>query len=704
MAATATMNLDRAAWKEDLDRKHDDDSDDDDDFLDLLTQPVTVKRPRRQPKSTVDDTLNDLFSESTNQHSSLMRLQQSFANSATTPNPSALDSRQMSFRDDSALKETIDQLTQSLVTAEATPSATSPQERFLLKRALEDEACVPYGIIDHSTVPITVRKVYEEDPALLFFYSSSEALEYFQKYIIVEEEEKNVLEDSSPCIGLLRRIHRFFATAVVVAIECGTLWSLQDSWLGILRDGNAILEATQKDGSIDNCTPLLYTLQRRFYQWLTYVAVSADLEDALEEPSRGASKKRLRRMPLLYSLSSDATQFLLAVQEYHRCNQIPLPYGTRSAVSSITLDAFGELLLQYWFRDYESSFQAKIRNIGETSLFEQKRNIRGFANFLSIHENVLAEVEDHDAPNDVVYKALQVLVRCTIHTDMQRVQTVVQRFLLRYTDRIIGLNDPICQGVLDHMISSACIALQGILEIESLNSAVPTWFPVSAAARAAIPMVIDSGRYPTYWRAAFSMKGMEVLLQLPEKNESIVSYVRASLEEETAEWTALYSSSSFCWLSLGAAFVALRQWNQMRQTSQSLDFAKNLAILECITLLFQTGMLLLKEDDTATKKMQASPLRQHRSRTATEFGSFLNARAFLSYLTEFDDLCMQGSNRSSVMLDPLCLRADMLLKYVHLDNLKMKQRLLYIVGDDEFVTEMRQTRISNFFAGDPDPE
>jgi hypothetical protein len=73
-------------------------------------------------------------------------------------------------------------------------------------------------------------------------------------------------------------------------------------------------------------------------------------------------------------------------------------------------------------------------------------------------------------------------------------------------------------------------------------------------------------------------------------------------------------------------------------------------------------------------------------------------------LTAFDDLCLQGSNRSSIWMDPLCLRADMLLKYVHLDNLKLKPRLQYIVGDDEYVTEQRQTKISNFFAGDPDPE
>jgi hypothetical protein len=698
MAATATMNLDRAAWKEDLDRTHDDDSDDDDDdLLDLLTQPVTVKRPRRQqPKSTVDDVLNNLFSESTNQHSSLMRLQQSFANSTTTTTPHPSSSR--SFPDDSALKETIDQLTQSLVTAKATPSATTPKEQFLLKRASEDEACVPYGIVNHSTVPSIARNVHEDDTAALrFFYSSAEALEYFQKHVIVEEEEEEIeFNYSSPCGKLLRRIQRFYATSVVTALEYGTLSSLQEVWLAILRDGNALLEATQKEGGIDSCTPHIYTLHRRFYQWLTYVAVSADLEEASEEPVR--SQKRLRPMPLLSILSLDATQFLLAVQGYHRCHQIPLPYGTRSAVSSITLDSFGELLFQYWFPDEKS------RNSVEEGLpLERKRNIRGFANFIRIHENVLAEVADDGAPNHVVDQALQVLVRCTIHTDMQRVQAVVQRFLLRFTDRIISSTDPICQGVLNHMNSCASTALQGTLEIDEVNTAAPAWLSVSAAARAAIPMGMDIGRYPTYWSAAFAMKAMEILLQLVEKNESIFSYVRAALEVETAEWATLYASSSFCWLSLGTALVALRQWNQMRQSSETHDFAKYLAILECITLLFQTGMLLLKEDETASQ-MHASPLRPHHARAATEFGSFLNAKAFLSYLTAFDDLCMQGSNRSSIRMDPLCLRADMLLKYVHLDNLKLKSRLLYIVGDDEYVTEQRQTKISNFFAGDPDPE
>jgi hypothetical protein len=161
------------------------------------------------------------------------------------------------------------------------------------------------------------------------------------------------------------------------------------------------------------------------------------------------------------------------------------------------------------------------------------------------------------------------------------------------------------------------------------------------------------------------------------------------------------------WLALGTAYCGLAQLNHSVKPDDKdphfdiNDAAKFLSTIECIVLLYQTGMLLLRYDSqtigschsTLPSEMDETsvPLMVNHNCNAPsrannilkEYGTLSNAKYFYTYIELFDDMCENLSR--SVQLKkrathPFYRRADISLTHVHTDFVKVRKRLQYLFG------------------------
>jgi hypothetical protein len=166
-------------------------------------------------------------------------------------------------------------------------------------------------------------------------------------------------------------------------------------------------------------------------------------------------------------------------------------------------------------------------------------------------------------------------------------------------------------------------------------------------------------------------------------------------------WSSLIYSSpssrwSIPWLALGTAYCGLAQlnhsaWFSRRKVGDNTKFhkpednnhhfdindaAKFLATIECIILLYQTGMLLLRYDNQSIGPRHTTITTDKNKTSFKEYGTLSNAKYVYTYIGLFDDMC---TDLRSVLLQkathPLYRRADIMLVYVRTDIQKLQQRL-----------------------------
>lgn len=717
-------------------------SDDDDDILLSTSMFSKPKRSEVRDQKKQQQLLDDVLIESEKHHLSLIRIQQvqrenpdpessknnNNNNHTTTTNENATygDSKpktkdcsrggkESNNNTDNVLQARVQELQQLARHNKANKHAShnhnnndgddafSPEKRRKVQKAVTADQCYRLGlwragsdtrgfVVGGSDAKTNSSSGNNSAKTAIFFYSMDDAMQNLQDILenndVDGEGAGGGENDGPPPPHVLFSLSNTFCKSMAVALERGFLTefllaqSQQGSNKNILVCDNAddIGDAPPQPPPLDSRTVGVC-------RWLQTAAMSAELGDAD-----------------LALLSRAATQTLRSWQK--QAAQEDMAALSSFPLRAIRLDEF-QTFLNCWVDggDFDTVHVPIAGLQGEEKEAKVKpfftRNARGLLHFLTLTNHRLSSTSSGDEQRDAS-QCIATLIRLGLDSAVGGSSMDMQEVLCQGATNIMSL----FFETVDSNDQTDWIAVTTKTVLDGLKNLKPNTksannrddkdacLCLSAAVRMMHAFTIQSvarSRELILFQAEFAMQAVYILLVdgIYSDADSFRSFADRVLREKELVDFADMARSSIDWLAITSVMVGLFELEAREDLQQQAS--KYLAIVECLIVAFESGLLLL-----------SSSLEQQTESSAAEYGSGDNAKSFVNFVNVFDELLSRVSGRALRLSASSTeyQRVNTALMKLQMQNSTEKNRAIYLAPDiPANVIELKQATISSFFCG-----